>query len=157
MKMERGLSNLPDLSLPLRKYAEKIRVQDGRVWDPTRRRWLEIEPEEIVRQSLILFLSDAFGVSPERMKSEQQILSNRMKKRLDLVIYDREGKAALLAECKSWDVPLSAAVMQQVGTYNLEIKAPYLLVTNGEQSLLSQVDFKQRKSTFIKDWSAIKI
>ncbi len=151
------MSNLPYLTLPLRTYADKIRVQGGKVWDPTRRRWLEIEPEEIVRQSLILFLSEAFGVSPERMKSEQQIFSNRMKKRLDLVVYDREGKAALLAECKSWDVPLSEAVMQQVGTYNLEVQAPYLLLTNGEQTLMSQVDFAERKSAFIKDWAAIKI
>jgi len=126
------------------------------LWDPTRRKWLVAEPEELVRQALILYLEDALDISAARMKTEYEIRVQSMRKRLDLILYDGEGKPFMLAECKAWDVPLNEKVMQQIGNYNTLIQAPFLLVTNGKETLLCHAHFDSQSSSFLDSMDFVK-
>jgi len=156
IKMESALSKTPHLSLPLRPYADHIRQRDGKLWDPTRKLWLVAEPEEVVRQTLILYLQDILSTSPARMKTEPEIRVQSMRKRLDLVLYDGNGEPFLLAECKAWSVPIDEKVLQQIGNYNTVLKAPFLLLTNGKESLLCHSHFGARTSEFVDSIDFLK-
>jgi hypothetical protein len=151
------LNKTPSLDLPLHAYIGQIRRREGQLWDPTRRKWLVAEPEEVVRQALILFLEDALDITAARMRTEYEIRVQSMRKRLDLILYDGSGEAFLLAECKSWEVALSEKVLQQIGNYNTQIQAPFLLVTNGTETLLCHAQFDTKSSSFLRSMDFVKI
>ncbi len=154
--MVNALSKTPYLLLPLLDYAGHIRQSDGKVWDPTRRQWLIADPEEVVRQALILYLQDLFSISPARMRTEYEIRVHSMRKRLDLIVYDGVGAPFLVAECKSWSVAVDEKVLQQVGNYNTVIQAPFLLLTNGKETLVCHAEFKENTSSFVSSLEVLK-
>ena len=156
IKMGNALSKPPYLQLPLLDYVDRIRQGKGKLWDPTRSQWLVPEPEEIVRQSLILYLQDIFSVSAARMRSEYEVRVQSMRTRIDLIVYDGKGAPFLLAECKSWTVGIDEKVLQQIGNYNTVVQAPFLLLTNGKKSLLCHAKFEENISSFVSSVESIK-
>ncbi len=54
-----------------------------------------------------------------------------VKKRFDIVIYDREANPFTIVECKEMNVALTENTLQQVLRYNIHLKARYIVVTNG--------------------------
>jgi len=58
-------------------------------------------------------------------------LYNRLKKRADILIYNRCGEPVMIVECKSHEVKIDDEVFDQIATYNLQFKVPHLVVTNG--------------------------
>ena len=158
MKMANVLTKKdPIFHLDLLPFAMKTRKNEQQIWDPTRRKWLIAEPEEIVRQGLIQFLHDELKVGFGRMSAEWGFNFNGLQKRLDLLILDDKGLPKLIAECKSWKVPLTQKAMQQLGTYNQVIKAPYALLCNGLHAILIKVDHVKKRSSIITKWPDLKI
>ena len=117
--------------LKLLDYVPQVKVSiDGtRVWDPVRKKWVARLPEELVRLALILFLKDAYNVSYTRMAVERQ--TSRQHLRLDLAIYDSHGQVHLLVECKAPEIPLQNDHIIQIGRYNNDLHAPFVMITNG--------------------------
>lgn len=112
-------------------YVKQIKLSsDGQlVWDPVRKKWLARLPEELVRLSLILYLNDAFGISFKRMVVERQTSNQHL--RLDLAVYDSNGQVHLLVECKAPEVRLNNDHIIQIGRYNQDVLAQYVMITNG--------------------------
>ena len=54
-----------------------------------------------------------------------------MKRRFDLVCYDRQANPYLIVECKAPSVALSQVVFDQAFQYNLSIAARFIAITNG--------------------------
>ncbi len=119
-----------------------IREQDGRreVFDPTRRRWVALTPEEWVRQHTILRLHDRQGYPLELMQVEGAITVNGMTRRCDIVVYDTSGCPQMIVECKRPDVPITQKVCDQACRYNTVLQVPLLLLTNGNQQVVLEVD-----------------
>jgi hypothetical protein len=67
--------------------------------------------------------------------------------RLDIICHDGKGNPYLIVECKSPDVKLTQATLNQIGIYNIAQKTQFLLVTNGLDFLVFQTDFKSNKIT----------
>ena len=59
-----------------------------------------------------------------------------MKRRYDVVIFDKSLKPLLVAECKAPYVSIDKNVIDQVIRYNQKLKAPYFLVSNGLKDFL---------------------
>lgn len=51
--------------------------------------------------------------------------------RADILAYDASMKPFILVECKSEDVKLNEAAAMQAARYNEQIKAPYIVLSNG--------------------------
>ena len=111
----------------------RIKTEAGReyIFDPQRRKWLVLTPEEWVRQNFIQYLVKVRNYPPSLIAIEKQIRLGPMVKRFDILVYDREHKPWMMVECKGMEVPLSQDVLQQVLRYNLSLPVPYLLITNG--------------------------
>lgn len=120
-----------------------IREQEGRreVFDPTRRRWVALTPEEGVRQHTILILHRHYGYPMELMQVEGAITVNGMTRRCDIVVYDTKGCPQMIVECKRPEVPLTQKVCDQACRYNTVLQVPLLLLTNGNQQVVLEVDF----------------
>jgi len=101
------------------------------VFDEVRKKWTILSPEEWVRQHLLNFLIHHKNVPASLISIEKEIVLNATKKRYDVVVYNREMKPVLLAECKSRDVSIDQNTLEQALRYNLILGVRYLLITNG--------------------------
>ena len=121
----------------------QVRENEGcrEVFDPVRRRWVALTPEEWVRQQTLVRLHAA-GYPPEVMQVEGAITLNGMTRRCDIVVY-RDGQPWMIVECKKSEIPLTQKVCDQTCRYNTVLRVPYLLLTNGRQEVIVAVDFEK--------------
>ncbi len=126
------------------EYAFRQRENKGQteVFDPIRKKWLLLTPEERVRQQLILFLLNIRKIPASHISVEKAITVNGLKKRYDLVVFDQEGKPWMVVECKAPEVEITQAVVEQAGRYNSTLHAPILGVTNGHTQYFFTIDFE---------------
>jgi hypothetical protein len=111
-------------------------TDDDRLYDPLRRKWVARTPEEEVRQRVIAWLRDVQGFPVGLMESEYGFTYNRRRYRADILAFDRQLQPWLLVECKAPDVPLGAAVVEQVVRYTRVLPVQYVMVTNGNTTHL---------------------
>lgn len=124
-------TKLKQLNLP--EYSFTIRGKEGEemILDLLRRRFVRCSPEEWVRQNFIRYLNDRGKYPLGLMGVEMEFGHNKLKKRTDILIHDRLGKPVMIVECKAPEVLLTDEVFEQIATYNLKFRVPYLVVTNG--------------------------
>jgi len=119
----------------------------NKIFDPLRKKFVALTPEEGVRQWFIKVLHDQFGYPYHIMRSEvafnfgQEVFSmaagsSRKVYRADIVIYDRAAKPLVTVECKRPEVPLTEAVAQQALRYNSVLDTRWIVLTNGTNTIL---------------------
>ncbi len=131
------------------EWSSKIIRRSPQLFDPVRKTWVLETPEESVRQSMIQWLHDSLGIPFSRMTVEKQILVLNARRRFDLVIYDRLANPFILIECKAPSIAINQRFFDQAAAYNLNLKAPYLAISNGPFSLFAKLDFATRQIEFI--------
>jgi hypothetical protein len=127
----------------IKNEKRKIKELDGKayIFDPIRKKYIQLTPEEIVRQNFLDYLIMEKKYSKNLIKLESAIKYNSLNKRSDILVYDKLGMPYLLVECKATNVAISQSTIEQASRYNLEIKAPFLCVTNGTKTYCFKVDF----------------
>ena len=110
------------------------------VFDIIRRKYIVLTPEEFVRQLFIHFLIEEMNIAKKRIAVERQLNLNGKKFRFDILVFDKKAQPWLIVECKSYNVKLSKDTVYQIGKYNMQIKAPYLCITNGKNSEFYKID-----------------
>jgi hypothetical protein len=137
----------PRLHFPDYKFTIRPAGKDGdsvKIFDIIRRKYVTLTPEEWVRQHLLHFLLDDRAYPKGLVAVEKSLKVGPLDKRFDLLVYDRNHRPVLLAECKAPGVALDQPVFDQAARYNLTLRVPYLLITNGLETRLCRVD-KDRK------------
>jgi hypothetical protein len=124
---------------------------DREVFDPVRKKYVKLTPEEGVRQAWIAYLNEHLGYPINLMEVERKVEINGMNQRLDLLCRNSEGDMHLLVECKAPDVKIDQSVFDQAARYNTVLRAPYLLVSNGETSYIAKIDFEEQNHQFVEE------
>ncbi|HRB66730.1 MAG TPA: type I restriction enzyme HsdR N-terminal domain-containing protein [Chitinophagales bacterium] len=106
----------------------KIKLEDGIkfIFCAVRKKWLQLTPEEKVRQFIIFQLVNSFHFPLKYISVEKMILVNGLKKRYDIVVYNQALQASILIECKAENIEISEATCQQIATYNLNMQVEAL-------------------------------
>lgn len=105
--------------------------------DPIRKKLIYITPEETVRQSVILYLTDTLHVPMQEIISEQHLSHYGItsKKRADIVIHaldaDQQSVPIAVIECKAPNVYLDMKAKEQMFEYCDLMGATYAMLTNG--------------------------
>ena len=121
------------------------------MFDIIRKKWIPFTEEEKVRQYLIHFLVSQKRIPESHLSVERQITVNGLTRRYDLVVFDRVGAPWLVIECKAPQVELTQTVVEQVGRYNKTLRAPYIAVSNGRQSIFFRIDFETERIDYLKE------
>lgn len=100
-----------------------------------RHRWVRLTPEEWIRQQLLHRMVSEGGYPASLIAVEQAITVGDVHKRCDAVVYDKEMHPLMLIECKAETVPLTQKTLDQAITYNRKLNVPYLLLSNGAQTI----------------------
>lgn len=129
-------------SLIYPSFNVRIKHENGKayVFDEIRRKWILLTPEEWVRQHLLNHLITQKSVPASLISVEKEINLNNTKKRYDAVVYTKEMKPVVLVECKSPDVTITEATLEQALRYNLILGVNFLLITNGLREFVVSVE-----------------
>lgn len=139
------------LNLP--EYSFKLRNEKGKteIFDPFRKKFIRLTPEEWVRQNFIQYLIDQKQYPAGRIALEKALKVNEMNKRTDAVIFDNNGFPLVIIECKAPEVKISQKTFDQIARYNLTLKVKYLIVTNGLEHYISLIDFENQNYSFLPE------
>lgn len=104
------------------------------VFDPVRRKWVALTPEEHVRQYVLYYMINVVHYPTGMLSVEKAIMVGNRTKRFDIVVYNREHKPWMLVECKAPEVPISQKTLEQLLSYQRSVQCSYWLLTNGHQT-----------------------
>jgi len=140
-----------NLNLP--PFEPKISEQAGKItiWDPIRKIWTALTPEENVRQAFLSYLVNHKGYPASHIANEQSIELNGMSRRCDSVIYDKSGTHKVIVEYKAPTVTISQKVFDQIARYNLVLHVDYLIVSNGLKHYCVKMEYPTGKYVFLRD------
>jgi len=127
--------NLPKTELNLSRKGEVIFVQCL-----IRKKRLQLTPEEWVRQHFIAFLTNNLGYATERISIEKGLNYFGLKKRWDIVVYDRDFKPEILIECKAPHVKLNEKALLQTLNYQNQLQCKFIALTNGINHAFWKID-----------------
>lgn len=143
-----------NLDLRLDSYRDFLKFSKKenkiKLYDPIRKKYYVNQPEEVVRQLLIQYLILEKKISANRIAVEKQIHVLGMEKRFDLLIYNKKMEPRILIECKAPSVQIDQKVVDQIAIYNIDLKAPFLLLSNGIQNHFFNIDFTSKCAIALK-------
>lgn len=138
------------LNLPEFEFTYRVVGESQLIFDPLRRKYVLLTPEEWVRQNFVQFLVQDRGCPRGLMAVEKGFYYHGMLCRVDVMVADRHGQPLLLTECKAPGVRLSQHPFDQIARYNSVLKAPFLAVSNGTEHFCCRIDHERAKSTFLE-------
>lgn len=118
-------------------YHFRTKEENGKalIFDELRKLWLRLTPEEWVRQNFVRYLVEVKKYPAALIAQEKEMQMGELKKRFDILVYNRRHEPWLMVECKSTEVQLDGRVLEQVLRYNIAIPVQYLVITNGSFSV----------------------
>ena len=110
-----------------------IKEEGGKeiIFDPLRKRWLTLTPEEWVRQNFVQYLIREKKYPAALIAMEKVIKLGELRKRFDILVYDRNHRPWMMIECKSPAIKMDEAVLHQLLRYHISVQTGYLVITNG--------------------------
>ena len=111
----------------------RIKEENGKevIFDDLRKQWVRLTPEEWVRQNFLQYLLQEKNYPAAFIGIEKEIALGELKKRFDVLIYDRDHQPWMMIECKAMDVELTEKVLEQIIRYHMSVPVPYLVISNG--------------------------
>ncbi|WP_026288367.1 type I restriction enzyme HsdR N-terminal domain-containing protein [Polaribacter irgensii] len=139
------------LNLPHYKFKLKSNENKTFIFDNLRKKYMVLTPEEWVRQHFVQFLIEEKNYPPTLIAIEKQVVVNNLKKRSDILVFDKEGNPDIIVECKAPKIKITQATFDQIARYNSKLNANFLIVTNGLTHFYCKMDFKKETYVFLKE------
>jgi len=138
--------NFPQYSFRFKNSENKVSV-----FDVIRKKFVILQPEEWVRQNCVHYLITHKNIPKLLINVEKKLEVNGLTKRYDIVVFKSDGNLRLIVECKAPKIRIDQTTFDQIARYNLELKAEYLMVTNGIDHYYCQMDFENQRYVFLED------
>lgn len=139
------------LNFPAFDFRYKTNENKTFIFDPIRKKYLMLTPEEWVRQHAVRWLIEVKLYPASVLAVEKRIEVGGLSKRYDIAVYLPDGSLFLLVECKAPEVPISQQTFDQAARYNLTLKAPFFWLTNGLNHYFCTADKQHQQYVFLKD------
>ena len=139
------------LSLNLPTFAAKVKEKDGKhiIFDPVRRKFVALTPEEWVRQHFVNYLITDKGYPKELLANEVPLKLNGTSKRCDTVAYNRFLAPLMIVEYKAPTIEITKAVFDQIVRYNMVLRVRYLTVSNGINHFCCKINYENLTYSFL--------
>ena len=140
------------LSLNLPTFAAKVKEKDGKhvIFDPVRRKFVALTPEEWVRQHFVNYLISDKGYPKELLANEVPLKLNGTSKRCDTVAYNRFLTPLMIVEYKAPQIEITSSVFDQIVRYNMVLHVRYLAVSNGISHFCCKIDYENLTYSFLE-------
>lgn len=148
------------MPLPLNFPAYSFRLKSSEnktfIYAILRKKFIQLTPEEWVRQHVIQYLLEEKNYPRSLLNAEKQIKLGNLVKRYDVVGFKPNGAIQLIVECKAPSVKITQAAFDQIARYNRALKAEYLMVTNGLEHYYCQMDYRAATYRFLQTLPAYR-
>ena len=104
------------------------------IFDEIRKKWIVLTPEEWVRQNFMQYLTQVMNYRSTLVALEKEIRLGELKKRFDILVYNKDHRPWMIVECKGTDIKLTDETLRQALRYNISMPARFLVITNGHYS-----------------------
>ena len=140
-----------NLNLPAFQYKIKHIENKAYIYDILRKKFIQITPEEWVRQHFVNYLIGYLSYPKQLIANEVSIRLNSTSKRCDTVIYSKTLQPQMIIEYKSPEIDLSQAVFDQALRYNMVLRVKYIILSNGIKHICCKIDYDNNKYIFLPD------
>jgi Type I restriction enzyme R protein N terminus (HSDR_N) len=122
---------MEQLNLP--KFPFKIIIENNvkKIFDPFRKKFIKLTPEEWVRQHIAKYLINEKNFPESLIAIEREVIYNGLSKRFDILVFDKKGNPNIIVECKAPSIKINQKVFDQAAVYAFALAAKYILVSNG--------------------------
>ena len=144
------------LNLPLYQFKVKQEGLRTHIFDAIRKKYVALTPEEWVRQNFLQYLIQDKKFPASLIAVEAGLKYNQLKKRMDVLVYDKQGTPHLMVECKAPEVKITQDTFDQIARYNMAFKVKYLVVTNGIDHFCCQMDYAQNSFQYLEQIPAFE-
>ena len=136
----------------------RLKMEDKilKVFDPLRKKYVALTPEEYVRQNFIAWMTESLGYPASLMGNEVSLSLNNTRRRCDTVVFRSDGSPAVIVEYKAPTVAISQRVFDQIARYNMVLRSRYLIVSNGIRHFCCEMDYERDSYSFLAEipiWS----
>jgi hypothetical protein len=125
-------------------YMEWFKTKESesqlKVFDPIRRRYVALTPEEKVRQQVLHLLVNNLHVPVGLIAVEYTIKVGKLTKRCDIVVFSENHKPMMIVECKAAHIEPGRATLEQAARYNHGLQVNYLMITNAKKYFLYRIN-----------------
>jgi type I site-specific restriction endonuclease len=150
---------MENLNLPTYSFKIKSDLQRKLIFDSIRKKYVVLTPEEWVRQNFIRFLVEEKGFPASLIAIEKKVDINLLPQRSDIVLYNKNANPVMIVECKASKVKITQEVFNQIARYNMKLRVPFLVVTNGLRHFCCYMDYNENSFKFLQeipDYETIK-
>ena len=140
------------LSLNLPTFAAKVKEKDGKhtIFDPVRRKYVALTPEEWVRQHFVNYLITHKGYPKELLANEVPL---KIKRNIQTMRFSRIQPLLaplMIVEYKAPTIEITSAVFDQIVRYNMVLHVRYLAVSNGISHFCCKIDYENLTYSFLE-------
>ena len=121
------------------------------IYDPLRRKYVALTPEEWVRQHFVNWLISDKEYPTSLMANEAGIKLNSLTRRCDTVVYNQHLDPLMIIEYKESNISITQDVFDQVVRYNTVLKVPYIVVSNGVNHYCCKMNYEKQSYDFLTD------
>jgi len=139
------------LAFPSYDFRLKSSENKSYIFDPIRKKFVRLHPEEWVRQHTLKYLIETKEYPISLINVEKEIKLKNTRKRYDIVVFNSDGSIFLVIECKSYNIGVTQGAFDQIARYNLELQASFLMVTNGLSHYYCTLDYEQKRYRFLQE------
>ena len=122
-----------------------------KVFDPVRKIYCILTPEEKVRQMTLHYLVEKKNIPAGLIAVEYSIKVNTLSKRCDIVVFNKQAKPMMIVVCKSESVPITQKVLDQAIRYYSGLNVEYILLTNGKTMYCYHIDIENKKIEALRE------
>ena len=144
-------ASMQQLNFPAYPFRFKNRENKVHIFDQIRKKFIQLQPEEWVRQHVVSFLISEKKYPKSLINVEKELIINTLKKRYDVLVYHTDGSIALIVECKAPSIKIAQDTFDQIARYNMTLKTDLLIVTNGLQHFTCIMDHENKRYQFLKE------
>ncbi|MGI6572936.1 MAG: type I restriction enzyme HsdR N-terminal domain-containing protein [Fermentimonas sp.] len=140
--------NLPPFEPKIRK---KDASSDSEIFDPLRRKYVVLTPEEWVRQHFVHYLISEKKYPTSLIANEAGIKLNSLSRRCDTVVFNTRLEPVMIVEYKEPKVKITQEVFDQVVRYNSVLKVRFIVVTNGLIHYCCRMDYEKMDHEYLTE------
>ena len=121
-------------------YPFKLRKDEVRdmIFDPYRKKWVALTPEEWVRQNMLQYLEQVMHYPASLIAIEKSIKLGELTKRFDILVY-KNDVPWLIIECKEANEKITDKTITQLYQYQQVLEAEFLFASNGHETVGAQI------------------
>lgn len=142
---------MENLNLPTYSFKIKFDLQRKLIFDSIRKKYVVLTPEEWVRQNFIRYLVEEKDYPASLIAVEKKVDVNLLPQRSDIVLYNRNANPIMIVECKASKIKITQDVFNQIARYNMKLRVPFLVVTNGLRHFCCYMDYEKKSFKFLED------